>query len=91
MSDVREVQAGLKNPEEQLGREMDRISLEQALKDVEIANARVTDLTQRVIELQQALTAANDDLRLLGGINRTRVFGHLRTALQLWRRWKARG
>jgi hypothetical protein len=91
MSDVREVQAGLKNPEEQLGREMDRISLEQALKDVEIANARVTDLTQRVIELQQALKAANDDLRLLGGINRTRLFAHLRTALQLWRRWKARG
>jgi len=32
-----------------LDREMDRLSLEQALRDFEIANSRVIDLTQRLI------------------------------------------
>jgi hypothetical protein len=32
---------------------MDALSLEQALKDVDIANARVLDLTQRLIAAQQ--------------------------------------
>lgn len=37
---------------------IDRLSLEQALLDVEVANARVIDLTER-------LTASNAELRLL--------------------------
>jgi hypothetical protein len=32
---------------------MDELSLEQALKDVDVANARVIDLTQRLIAAQQ--------------------------------------
>jgi hypothetical protein len=32
---------------------IDELSLEQALKDVDIANARVMDLTQRLISAQQ--------------------------------------
>src|SRR3954466_11806204 len=34
---------------------VDRISLEQALKDFEVANARVLDLTHRLTELNQEL------------------------------------
>ena len=34
---------------------MDDLSLEQALKDVEIANARVIDLTQRLIAAQRRI------------------------------------
>jgi hypothetical protein len=37
----------------QLEREMDRLSLEQAVRDFEIANARVIDLTQRLIAANQ--------------------------------------
>jgi exonuclease VII small subunit len=43
-----------------LDREMDRLSLEQALRDFEIANARVIDLTRRLLE-------ANDQIRSLQG------------------------
>ena len=35
-----------------LGADLDRLSLEQALKDFEIANGRVIDLTQRLIAAQ---------------------------------------
>ena len=35
--------------ETSLKEEIDRLSLEQALRDFEIANARVVDLTQRLI------------------------------------------
>jgi hypothetical protein len=38
-----------------LTRTVDRISLEQALKDFEVANARVLDLTHRLTELNQEL------------------------------------
>jgi hypothetical protein len=34
---------------------VDRLSLEQALKDFEVANARVLDLTHRLTELNQEL------------------------------------
>ncbi len=47
----------------QLEREMDRLSLEQAVRDFEIANARVVDLTQRLITANQRiveLQAMND-------------------------------
>lgn len=37
----------------QLEREMDRLSLEQAVRDFEIANGRVVDLTQRLISANQ--------------------------------------
>lgn len=33
--------------------ELDRMNLEQALRDFEVANARVLDLTQRLIESEQ--------------------------------------
>lgn len=90
MSDVENDSASVRQHHGELAAEMDRISLEQALKDVEIANARVTDLTQQVIALEAALAAANNDLRLLGGVNRTRVFSKVRTAAHLYARWKAR-
>ena len=38
-----------------LEREMDRLSLEQALRDFEIANARAVDLTKRLIEANQQI------------------------------------
>ncbi len=39
--------------------DLDRVNLEQALRDVETANARVIDLTRRLVEL----SAENDNLR----------------------------
>jgi predicted nucleic acid-binding Zn-ribbon protein len=41
-----------------LGAEIDRLSLEQALRDFEVANARVVDLTRRLLE-------ANEQIRQL--------------------------
>ncbi|HEX2273127.1 MAG TPA: hypothetical protein VHG90_04545 [Acidimicrobiales bacterium] len=38
-----------------IDQELDRLSLEQALRDVEIANARVVDLTQRLIRISDEL------------------------------------
>ena len=38
---------------EDLTRDMDRVSLEQALRDFEIANARAIDLTQRLVDLSK--------------------------------------
>ena len=35
------------SPNQELERQLDRLSLDQALRDFEIANARVMDLTQR--------------------------------------------
>ncbi len=59
---------------EDLEREMDRLSLEQAVRDFEIANARVIDLTQRlisvnerVVELQQELDRTHTALVELNG------------------------
>jgi hypothetical protein len=50
----------------EIQRSMERISLEQALLDVEVANARVIDLTGRLVEANQraaALRAENEELR----------------------------
>jgi len=45
-------------PADTVGDSIDRLSLQQALLDVEVANARVIDLTER-------LTASNAELRAL--------------------------
>ena len=50
-----------------LQEEIDRLSLEQALRDFEIANARVIDLTQRLISANEKVLAVqkeSDDLRI---------------------------
>lgn len=43
-------------------RELDRLSLDQALLDVDVANARAGDLTQRLITLTDQLRSALGDL-----------------------------
>jgi predicted ATPase len=43
-------------------REIDRLSLAQALLDVDVANARVTDLTQRLITLTDELASHEREL-----------------------------
>ena len=40
----------------ELDRELDRLSVEQALRDFEIANARTIDLTQRLVDLSNEVT-----------------------------------
>lgn len=45
--------------------ELDGISLSQALRDFEIANARVIDLTQRLIASEQARLTAVDQAEQL--------------------------
>jgi hypothetical protein len=71
-----------------LAKTLDEISLEQALVDVEIATARVSDLTSRLVAARaevadaeaelaklKALRAENDDLRAqLDAINRSRGY-----------------
>ena len=47
---------------EELERELDRLSLDQALRDFEIANARVVDLTQRLVDLGHEVTALREQL-----------------------------
>jgi hypothetical protein len=42
--------------------QLDRLSLEQALLDVEVANARVIDLTSRLVEANQRATALREEL-----------------------------
>ncbi len=44
------------------GRELDRLSLTQALLDFEVANARVTDLTQRLIDASNEIAALRAEL-----------------------------
>lgn len=39
-----------------LDKELDNLSLTQALRDFEIANARVVDLTQRLVEANATIT-----------------------------------
>lgn len=46
----------------ELGRELDRLSLTQALLDFEVANARVTDLTQRLIDASNEIAALRAEL-----------------------------
>lgn len=45
-----------------LSHELDRLSLTQALLDFEVANARVTDLTQRLIEAANEIGSLHDEL-----------------------------
>ncbi len=65
----------------ELERELDRLSVEQALRDFEIANARTVDLTQRladlstevrllrerVVSLQEALAASRAENHAIRG------------------------
>ena len=41
---------GRHTPQPELAKTVDELSLEQALLDVDVANARVVDLTQRLVE-----------------------------------------
>jgi uncharacterized protein HemX len=45
-----------------LTHELDRLSLTQALLDFEVANARVTDLTQRLIDAANEIAALRTEL-----------------------------
>lgn len=45
-----------------LSRELDRLSLTQALLDFEVANARTTDLTQRLIDAANEIAALKAEL-----------------------------
>ncbi len=45
--------------------ELDRLSLEQALLDVEVANARVIDLTARLVEANQRSAASRAEVEAL--------------------------
>ncbi len=49
----------------ELERELDRLSLTQALRDFEVANARVLDLTQRLIAASNDLVAVRQELESL--------------------------
>lgn len=64
--------------EESLQTEMDRIALTQALADVEVANARVLLLTQRMLDLEDALAIAHRELRMLGNPQKTKAFSAYR-------------
>jgi predicted nucleic acid-binding Zn-ribbon protein len=46
----------------ELDRELDRLSVEQALRDFEIANARTIDLTQRLVDLSHEVTDLREQL-----------------------------
>jgi predicted nucleic acid-binding Zn-ribbon protein len=45
-----------------LARDVDRLSLEQALRDFEIANARAIDLTQRLVDLSKEVTRLREQV-----------------------------
>ena len=51
--------------ETSLKEEIDRLSLEQALKDFEVANARVVDLTQRLISSNEKVISLQRELDAL--------------------------
>jgi hypothetical protein len=60
----------------ELDADLDALSLDQALLDVEIANARVADLTQRLLEAGEqirALTGALDAERVAHGASVARL------------------
>jgi hypothetical protein len=46
----------------ELARELDRLSVEQALRDFEIANARTVDLTQRLVDLSREVVDLREQL-----------------------------
>lgn|GEM_PF-6878473 len=49
-------------PSADLDREIDRLSLAQALRDFEVANSRVIDLTQRLISANERADTVQRDL-----------------------------
>lgn len=67
-----------------LERELDRLSLNQALLDVEVANARVVDLTQRLIGAGHELVTVRQELEAL-----RREHEELRSMHEQMRRSKA--
>ena len=68
----------------ELEREMVRLSLTQALRDFEVANARVVDLTQRLIGAGHELVAVREELERL-----RREHEELRATHEQMRRSKA--
>ena len=64
--------------------ELDRLSLTQALRDFDVANARVVDLTQRLLGAGQELVAVREELEAL-----RRQFEELRATHEQMRRSKA--
>lgn len=50
-----------------VGEGIDALSLSQAIKDFEIANGRVVDLTQRLITLHTALAKLRDEVAVIQG------------------------
>lgn len=50
---------------DELGAEMDRLSLVQALHDFDVANARVVDLTQRLVSTGRELAVMRQQLTSL--------------------------
>ena len=49
-------------PADEVERELDRLSLEQALLDFDVANSRVNDLTERLIAVTRELNEARQEL-----------------------------
>jgi hypothetical protein len=52
-------------PSTEFEHELDRLSLLQALRDFEVANTRVTDLTQRLITAGDELVALRQEMESL--------------------------
>ncbi|MHB8508789.1 MAG: hypothetical protein ACYDGR_09100 [Candidatus Dormibacteria bacterium] len=77
-----------------LQQEMDMISLEQALVDFEMANRRVTDLTQRLIAATEENRILRKELELMRFrafvVHRLRAIGPLRSLEKAFRRRAAR-
>jgi predicted nucleic acid-binding Zn-ribbon protein len=46
----------------EIERELDRLSLEQALRDFEIANARAIDLTERLVDLSKEISTLREQV-----------------------------
>jgi chromosome segregation ATPase len=75
-----------------LREEIDRLSLEQALRDFEVANARVVDLTQRlisandrVVDQQRELDQLRVELTQLRSVHESmRGSAAFRTANKIW-------
>lgn len=53
---------------------IDRISLEQALIDFEVANARVIDLTERLTNMSRELNEARQAQNTLAELQQSRAF-----------------
>ena len=72
--------------------ELDRLSLEQSLADFEVANARVVDLTQRLVDAAEEIRSLRtelDNLRRAQGtleaeLSRTRSTKAYRFAEKVW-------